>query len=95
MTATTNERRQLTRAVIDALREVDDATFWREVVAYGYRRPARPDPDQAWFWTRSWISGELEADLNIAEGRTNRHLTTEEFLAELDRAAADADARRG
>ena len=93
--ATTTGQQQITQAAIDALRVVDDATFWREVAAYGYRRPERIDPDQAWFWKRTWVTGELEADLSIAEGRTHRHLSTEEFLAELDQAAADADARRG
>jgi hypothetical protein len=95
MATTTGQQRQLTQVAIEALRAVDDATFWREVAAYGYRRPEGINPDQAWFWKRTWITGESEADLEIAEGRTNRHLSTEEFLAELDQAAADADTRRG
>ncbi len=26
----------------------------------------RIDPDQAWFWTSEWLSGELEADREAA-----------------------------
>lgn len=56
-------------------------------------RPAAPiDPPQAWFWTPEWLAGEIEADLDIAAGRTRRFESTEEFFKALDEeASADAD----
>lgn len=90
-------RQQLTREVLDALADADDATFWEILARHGYHRPEAIDPDQAWFWTRQWVTGELEADLNYAEGRFTRYDSSEEFLASLrERALAlDADERRG
>ena len=79
----------------DAPADEDDAAFWARAASYGFVRPERIDPDQAWFWTREWIEGEIEADIAIAEGRTTFHASTEEFLAALEEAARDADARGG
>lgn len=36
---------------------VDGATVLLRALSEG-----RLDPDQAWFWTPEWLSGELEAD---------------------------------
>ena len=93
MTARTEK--QIDADALAAIKAADDARFWELAATYGYHRPAVIDPDQAWFWTRSWITGELEVDLAIAEGWMIHHDSTEEFLAALDRAAADADERRG
>ena len=93
MTARTEK--QITDEALAALAELDDEAFWEAVAAYGYVRPEPIDPDQARFWTRRWVTGELEADLSIAEGRMIRHDSTEEFLAALEQAARAADARRG
>jgi len=45
----------------------------------------RIDPDQAWFWTLDWLSGELEAD---REARTNPGVVYED--AESFKAALHA-----
>lgn len=58
----------------------DDETFWEKAAAYGVYRPERIDPDQAWFWTRAWIAGEIQADIDYAEGRFTRYYSDEEFL---------------
>jgi hypothetical protein len=42
------------------------------------------NPDQAWFWTRSWQAGEREADADYAAGRFRAHDSTEAFLAALE-----------
>ncbi len=48
-------------------------------------RPARIiDAEDAWFWTKEWQEGEVEADRNITEGRISGPFdTTEDFLKEL------------
>lgn len=75
------------------LEEGDRVEF--EVVDEGILlRPRKVDPAQAWFWTEEWQAKEREADAGIAAGRVTRHLSNEEFLTALRRAAADADARR-
>ena len=74
---------------------LDDEAFWELAASWGFVRPAVIDPDQAWFWTREWITGEIEVEKAIAEGRMTFHASTEEFLAALEQAAADADAQRG
>ncbi|HEY8453883.1 MAG: hypothetical protein FWJ70_17435 [Micromonosporaceae bacterium] len=51
------------------------------------------NPDQAWYWTDEWQRGEREADEAIAEGRLVGTMTTEEFLAWVDRVHAEAKAR--
>jgi len=53
--------------------------------------PGRRDPDQWWFWTDEWFDGEREVgrDIAVGEGR-RRYLSTEEFLAGLDRALDEA-----
>jgi hypothetical protein len=45
----------------------------------------RIDPDQAWFWTSDWLSGELEAD---REARTEPGVVYED--ADAFRAALQA-----
>ena len=80
-----------TQDELAALAGLDDATFWRTVADYGYVRPAAIDLDQAWFWTRSWVTKEIEADLDEAEGRIVHQSSDEEFLAMLERAAHDDD----
>jgi hypothetical protein len=67
----------------------------REVLAHAHAGRAqafelmqRLNPDQAWFWTQKWQTGEREVDREIAAG----HLITgtpEEFEAALD--AIDAE----
>jgi hypothetical protein len=42
------------------------------------------DPDQAWFWTPEWQSGEREADAEIAEGAGAVFHSTDEFIAHLE-----------
>ncbi len=80
---------------VETLRAADDATFWELAGKCGYVRPDRIDPDQAWFWTRNWITGEIEGEINRADGRSRIHHSTEEFLGALESWAKDADARRG
>jgi hypothetical protein len=55
---TTRTEHQISQAALDALRDVDDAWFWELVATYGYCRPAAINPDQAWFWTRRWVTME-------------------------------------
>jgi antitoxin PrlF len=42
------------------------------------------DAMQAWFWADEWQGGEREASADIAEGRTRRFETDEDFLASLE-----------
>lgn len=77
------------------LQAADDETFWQLAATCGYVRPAEIDPDQAWFWTRDWITGEIEGDINRAEGRSRVYDSTEALFEALDSWAKDADARRG
>jgi hypothetical protein len=44
---------------------------------------------QAWFWTERWQELEREADAEYAAGRFKSFATPEEFLAELERIAAE------
>ena len=67
----------------DAPADEDDATFWARAATFGFVRPERIDPDQAWFWTREWIEGEIEASEDIAAGRTTFYGSDEEFLSAL------------
>ncbi len=76
---------------VETLRAADDATFWELAGKCGYVRPDRIDPDQAWFWTRDWITGEIEGDWDYAEGRYRVHHSDEEFLASLRERAKRAD----
>jgi hypothetical protein len=88
--------RPITRADLETLAGLDEAAFWEAVREFGYHRPEPVDPDQAWFWTRRWITRELEADLDHAEGRFTRYYSDEEFLASFDEDdRADADLREG
>ncbi|MDN5934218.1 MAG: hypothetical protein L0I24_24630 [Pseudonocardia sp.] len=53
-------------------------------------------PDQAWYWTPEWQAGEVEADADLAAGRSTKHGSADEFLAALDALpAADAPSRAG
>ncbi len=88
MTTRTDRRQEIAPRT-----DEDDAAFWARAASYGFVRPERIDPDQAWFWTREWIEKEIEAEIDIAEGRMTYHDSDEEFLAALERADADADAR--
>lgn len=53
-------------------------------------------PDQAWYWTPEWQAGEVEADADLAAGRSTRHDSEEDFLSALDAIpAADESSRAG
>lgn len=43
------------------------------------------EASQAWFWDPRWQEGELQASRDIAEGRTRRFESADEFLESLDR----------
>lgn len=74
---------------------LDDDAFWALAASWGFVRPDAIDPDQAWFWTRTWIRGEIEVERNQAAGRFTRYHSDEEFLAALEQIDRDADVRRG
>jgi hypothetical protein len=42
------------------------------------------NPDQAWFWTEEWQTGQRRAEADIVAGRTQVQASTEDFLATLD-----------
>ena len=65
------------------LEEGDPVEF--ELVAEGILlRPGKViDATQAWFWTPEWQAKEREADAALAEGRSERFASDEEFLAAL------------
>ncbi|CAN5528009.1 hypothetical protein BH20CHL6_BH20CHL6_15550 [soil metagenome] len=42
------------------------------------------EASQAWFWDARWQEGEREANRDIAEGRSRRFDSDEEFLKSLD-----------
>lgn len=42
------------------------------------------NPEQAWFRTPAWQTGETEADHDIAEGRVTRHDSVDALFASLD-----------
>ncbi len=69
---------------METLQSADDTTFWQLAAKCGYVRPAEIDPDQRWFWTRDWITGEIEGDWDYAEGRFTRYYSDEEFLASFE-----------
>lgn len=46
--------------------------------------------DQAWFWSADWHAGELEADEDMAEGRTEVFDSTESFVESLRARRANA-----
>jgi hypothetical protein len=50
------------------------------------------NPDQAWFWTEEWQSGEREADADIAAGRLTRYETDEQMFAAFEARMKHADA---
>ena len=41
--------------------------------------------DQAWFWTKEWQKGELEAEADIRAGRVSKTRSLKELLRRLDR----------
>lgn len=43
----------------------------------------RIDPDQAWFWSLDWLSGELEADREARTGPGAVYEDAESFKAAL------------
>ncbi len=40
--------------------------------------------DQAWFWTKEWQKGELEAEADIRSGRVTRTRSLKELFRRLD-----------
>ncbi len=46
-------------------------------------RRLRQMQEQAWFWTPTWLAGEMEAQEDIATGRTVRYLEHEDFIKAL------------
>ncbi|MHB8619331.1 MAG: AbrB/MazE/SpoVT family DNA-binding domain-containing protein [Chloroflexota bacterium] len=46
-------------------------------------RPARIDPDQAWFWTHEWQTKEREVDEEGAAGLGELFTSGDEFLSAL------------
>ena len=67
-------------------------TMARSVRAEAFAVMKRLNPDQAWFWTDEWQSGEREVDRNIASGNLVHFASDEEFDAALD--ALDAQVER-
>jgi len=49
--------------------------------------------DQAWFWTERWQAMEREAEADITAGRTHTFDSAEQFVADLDREAAERGLR--
>lgn len=41
--------------------------------------------DQAWFWTKEWQKGELEAEADIQAGRVTKTRSLKELFRKLDR----------
>jgi len=41
------------------------------------------DPAQAWFWTRDWLDGELEAENDILVGDYEEFSSIDDFVASL------------
>ena len=55
-------------------------------------RPQRLIPEaQAWFWSDRWRQLEREADADYAAGRYKSFASPADFLAELERIAAERD----
>jgi hypothetical protein len=50
------------------------------------------DPDQAWYWTPEFQTGERVAEAEENAGHGRRALSAEEFEAALERQAADDSA---
>lgn len=46
-------------------------------------RPVKPDPDQAWFWTKEWQEKEREADEAIRTGRVKRFRDPKALIRDL------------
>lgn len=49
--------------------------------------------EQAWFWSDRWQAMEREAEADIAAGRTETFASSAEFIADLDREAAERGLR--
>jgi hypothetical protein len=49
-----------------------------------WRRPQVIDPEQAWFWTPEWQSGEAQVSVELAAGLGEVFDSVEDFLADLD-----------
>jgi hypothetical protein len=49
----------------------------------------RIDPDQAWFWTSEWLSGELEADREASAGPGAVYEDADAFKATLQAVRSD------
>ena len=48
--------------------------------------------DQAWFWSEHWQAGEAEVDEHVRAGQVTVSASAEDFLADLDALAGDAEA---
>lgn len=51
------------------------------------------DSQDAWYWTEEWQAGEREVDEQIAAGQVQTFDSAEEFIADLDREAAERGLR--
>jgi hypothetical protein len=49
----------------------------------------RIEPDQAWFWTLDWLSGELEADREVQSDPGAVYQDAESFKAALHTARSE------
>lgn len=49
--------------------------------------------EQAWFWTDRWQAMEREAEADIAAGRMETFASSGEFIADVDREAAERGLR--
>ncbi len=54
-----------------------------KLVAWHQAHRGELDPDQAWFWTEEWQSGEREASQQMEAGQGVTYATGEDFLASL------------
>jgi len=60
----------------------DPTELVSEILGYDVRQIE--NPDQAWFWSRSWQAKEAEADAAIEAGRIASFDNGEDFLSDLD-----------
>ncbi len=69
-----NKSSQWTIAILNVLAAMN---------AYVLTKRLREVQEQAWFWTPTWLAGELEADEEIAAGHVVRHLDHDDFVESL------------
>ena len=70
------------------------AALLDRAAAFGMVKPDTVQPDHAWFWTKDWLAGEIQASEETAEGQTFVQYSVDEFFAFLDELDRSADARR-